>query len=559
MGPRLTVGIVEALASEFQCGLGGHDVRVVSWIGRFDATLALHLAHSQRGSLLSKAAPGAGAVTVDRVSGRIISAGPEETDATQPLLELLVDEAGWQTGQIVSRPHQWRVPASPSAKRDWPVDVALFDDVKNVRDPAHITILCECKRPDVKTGIEQLKIYLDREPHARVGVWFNGTDHAVVYKTTSGYEIAAAGTPIPGPNDPLAPIGAKVLCFGDLRKAPSLVPTFRRIRDRLAGADTNVNRDEEILPDISLLLLLKILDEQQHAFSPAKPLGFQIDDTPARTAKRLAAMLATEVKRNPGLFGAAGPREVRFQIDDDSIQFVVETLQNFRLLSNDADAVSKAFQVVRGKAYKGEEGQFFTPSAVVAVAIAAIDPRPEDRVVDPACGSGSFLAAALANVVTHLESVYGADQSSKNLARRDWSTANLFAMDKDAVSVRLSKAYLSMLGDGSTHVFKGDSIRPSIWIGPLPAQIQDGAFDVVVTNPPFGTKLKVPAEVGRREGYEVSQEWRRDRSGRWFTTGKYVPRDIGIVFLERCLRLLADNGRLAIVLPDTYLFSDSYG
>ena len=497
------------------------------------------------------------AFTVDRASGRIIAAGPEEVDATQPLLDILIDEAGWDVSQIATRP-QWRVPASPSASRDWPVDIALFDDASTVRDPDHVRIICECKRPDVETGIGQLKIYLDREPHARVGVWFNGTVHAVVYKTATGYEVAPAGTPIPTPRDPLVPTGTKVLTLNDLRVAPSLAPAFRRIRDRLATADTNVNRDEEILPDLSLMLLLKILDEQGHQFTPARPLDFQLDESEARTAKRIKDFLANEVRRNTDLFGVTKASEVRLQIDDHSIAYIVETLQNLRLLSNDGEAVSKAFQVLRGKAYKGEEGQFFTPPPVVAVAIAAVDPRPQDRVIDPACGSGSFLAAALSNVVGHLEAAYGSDGAAKDLARREWSTRHLFALDKDAVSVRLSKAYLSMLGDGSTHVYKIDSIRHDVWSSALAATVQDSAFDVVVTNPPFGTKLKVPAAVGRREGFAVCQKWKRDPSGAWAATGEFVDREIGIVFLERCIRLLADGGRLAIVLPDTYLFSESY-
>lgn len=75
---------------------------------------------------------------------------------------------------------------------------------------------------------------------------------------------------------------------------------------------------------------------------------------------------------------------------------------NYQLLSNNADAVAQAFQVIRGEAYKREEGQYFTPPSVVQVAIAAINPGSQDRVIDPACGSGSFLAAALHNVVGQL-------------------------------------------------------------------------------------------------------------------------------------------------------------
>jgi type I restriction enzyme M protein len=491
---------------------------------------------------------------VDKVSGRIISAGPEEINATQPLLDILLNEAGWAAGQIVSRPEQWRVASRPSNKREWPVDIAIFDDPRYIRDPEHIIIFCECKRPDVDSGIEQLKIYMDREPHVRVGIWFNGMDQAIIYKTGNGYIQAPDGTPIPTPHDPLVPTGARTLTLADLRQAPSLVPVFKRIRDRIVTTDSHVNRDEDILPDISLLLLLKILDEQNHRYAPQQPLSFQIDDTPQKTATRIREFLRTEVARNAELFGVAG-RDVGFQIDDQSIYYVVETLQNFQLLANDTDAVADAFQVIRGKAYKGEEGQYFTPQSVVRVAIAAIDPRPADRIIDPACGSGSFLATALANVVEILKETYG---DASGALRRDWFTQRLFAIDKDSVSIRLSKAYLSMLGDGSTHVFKADSIRPRYWSPGLQAIIQDGSFDVVVTNPPFGTKLKVPGNIGREEQFQLSAEWKKT-DGKWEATNEFVERDLGLIFLERSLRLLRPGGRMAIVLPDTYLFSNSYG
>jgi type I restriction enzyme M protein len=168
------------------------------------------------------------------------------------------------------------------------------------------------------------------------------------------------------------------------------------------------------------------------------------------------------------------------------------------------------------------------------------------------------LATALANVVAHLLEIYGTNQDAMNLARRDWSTQQLFGMDKDSVSVRLSKAYLSMLGDGSTHIYKVDAIRRRRWTSAVAALVQDEAFDVVVTNPPFGTKLRVTGEVGREEGYALSKRWRK-RNGAWEETGDYETRDLGLIFLERCIRLLNNGGRLAIVLPDTYLFSPSYG
>ena len=438
------------------------------------------------------------------------------------------------------------------------MDVAIFDKPENRRSPEHVVAICECKRPDESSGVDQLKVYLDREPHARVGVWFNGVDHAVVYKTQTGYTVAPLGTPIPGPQDPIHP-GERptLLTYPALREAPSLVPLFKRIRDRLAAQDTNVNRDEEILPDLSSLLLLKILDEQANRLSPRRPLSFQSKgEDRQETSQHIRQLLATELAKHTDVFGTT---ELRLSIDDESTAYIVEELQNYRLLSNNIDSISTAFQVIRGKAYKGEEGQFFTPPSVVRIAVAAVGPTSNDRVIDPACGSGSVLASALNMVIEGLKGIIREDSAEYGTAKRDWSTQNLYALDKDSVSVRLTKAYLSLLGDGSSHVYKVDSLVKKGWPNQLSATVPDRSFNVVLTNPPFGTKLKISAKLGQSEGYLVSRKWTyNDDEEIWEPSDEYEDREIGIVFLERCINLLEEGGRLAIVLPDTYLFSPSY-
>lgn len=489
----------------------------------------------------------------DKASGRLVPAGPEEVDATQPLLEALIEECGWLPGQIASRP-QWRVSPSPSDKRKWPVDVAIFESPQTARMEDHIRIICECKRPDEATGVQQLKTYLDREPHARVGVWFNGTDHAIIYKVDNDYVRAPLGTPLPRPGEGMHLAGRPPLAYPDLRKAPSLVPLFRRIRNRLAAQDTEVNRDEHILPDLSTLLLLKILDEQANRLAKTRPLMFQVAATREATANKVVQFLQDQVAQHADIFGGTA---VDLAIDHDSIAYVVEELQNYKLLSNDDDAIASAFQVIRGKAYKGEEGQYFTPPSVVRLAVAAVNPTSDDRVIDPACGSGSFLAAALHHVVEQLADAVGRDTADFGTAKKDWSAQNLFGIDKDSVSVRLSKSYLSLLGDGSTHIYRADALRPSLWKergDNLHAMVRDGAFSVVVTNPPFGTKLQFPAAYAQAEGYAVSRLI-ADLPADDPDADAHGDCDLGIVFLERAINLLAPGGRMAIVLPDTYLFS----
>ena len=113
------------------------------------------------------------------------------------------------------------------------------------------------------------------------------------------------------------------------------MPLFKRIRDRLAAQDRNVNRDEEILPDLSSLLLLKILDEQANRSSPKRPLSFQLKgDNREETSQHIRQLLQDKLAKHTDVFGTT---ELRLSIDDDSTSYIVEELQNYRLLSNDID------------------------------------------------------------------------------------------------------------------------------------------------------------------------------------------------------------------------------
>ena len=144
-------------------------------------------------------------VVIDALSGKQIVAGAEERDATQPFVFYLTQRLGWHPKQIITRP-QWRVPKSPSASRSagYPVDIAIFASVQHCGDPSHIRIIVECKAPDQETGIRELKTYLGLEPETRLGVWFNGDRHLLVWKVRGGFTIDEYGR-VPLPTDPARP------------------------------------------------------------------------------------------------------------------------------------------------------------------------------------------------------------------------------------------------------------------------------------------------------------------------------------------------------------------
>jgi len=499
------------------------------------------------------------AIVIDALSGRQLVAGPEELDATQPLIFYMTQRLGWPPGQIISRP-QWRVPRTPSGNRSsgFPVDLAIFASSTTRGDPDAIRIIAECKAPDVETGVGQLKILLGLEPEARLGIWFNGHRHCLVYKTPSGFAVNEFA-PIPRPTDPLAPCERVVpLRHSDLLEPPNLGEIFSTVRDRIAAQDTHINRDEFILNDLANLLVCKIADEQQGESDPERTLAFQIAGDAETTGHAIRQFFEDVKRRLPSVFT---DETERLHVDDASIDDVVRRLERYRLLGIDRHAVGKAFQVLRGRALKGQEGAYFTPPALVDCVVQILGPDDTNRTIDPSCGTGGFLAAALDYVFETIDGRPGISPEVRGRTKRDWAQEQLFAVDKDAVSTKLCKAYLTLLGDGRSHVYRANTIDRSEWAAradDLTRAVGAGRFDLVMTNPPFGKNLTVPSAIGQREGLETSTKW-HFTAGAWRPSESPIEQQLGIAFFERGLALLNDDrGRMAIVLPETFLFSKSF-
>ena len=185
--------------------------------------------------------------------------------------------------------------------------------------------------------------------------------------------------------------------------------------------------------------------------------------------------------------------------------------------------------------------------------------------IDPACGSGGFLIAALEHMWTKLE---GEGE------RKGWSTAQLErkrrslairairGLDKDEFLTKVTKAYMAIIGDGRGGIFCEDSLdRPEHWKDATRSTVSLKGFDIVVTNPPFGSKIKVRGDQklsqyrlakkwrvpgGSRRSWEETQDLRREQSPQ-------------ILFIERCVQLLKPGGRLAIVLPESVFGMPKYG
>ena len=91
----------------------------------------------------------------DFISGKPVKATPEELDAVQVFSKVLVEDYGYPKDNIQTRP-QWRVKSRPSdTKKEYPVDIAIFNDSEHQDE--NILIIVECKKKNRKDGRSQLE------------------------------------------------------------------------------------------------------------------------------------------------------------------------------------------------------------------------------------------------------------------------------------------------------------------------------------------------------------------------------------------------------------------
>lgn len=493
----------------------------------------------------------------DYVSGVTIKASPEEVEAVQVFARRLVEDYGYSKGQLQTRP-QFRVRKRPSDEaKAYPIDIAVFKEVRKTEDDLYMVV--ECKNKNRKDGVAQLKLYLDMSP-AELGVWFNGEQHVYlrkVHKKNGAREYHEI------PNIPRH--GQRIEDIGrfkrrDLAPPSNLKAVFRDLRNHLAGMTTGITRDEALAQEIINVLFCKILDEQETEPEATVTFRAGVDEDAAIVKKRVLGLFE---KVKTVAFDDVFSKTDTISLDAESVRYVVGELQNYCVMAANRDAIGDAFEVFIGPALRGTEGQFFTPRNVVKMMVEILDPKPGEKIVDPACGSGGFLIMALAHVWGHIaEEAKRKHWSERQQMKRevDIATDCFRGIDKDAFLAKVCKAYMALIGDGRGGVFCENSLlSPSEWHPLAQSKVELGSFDVLLTNPPFGAKIPIKGSAILSQ-YELGHKWVRDKVTK--EPGKAIKleekRSPQILFLERCLQLLKPGGRMGIVLPESIFGNPSY-
>lgn len=490
---------------------------------------------------------------IDYISGKKVKDTPEEREAVQVFSKVLVEDYGYPKEHIQTRP-QWRVKVRPSdKKKEYPVDIAVFGNSTKTDD--NIELIIECKKKDRKDGRSQLEDYL-RFSKARLGVWFNGDQRLYLLKTEKDGKILFSETPnIPKFGQRIEDIGK--FKRKDLKPATNLKSVFRAIRNYLAANAVGITRDEVFAQQLINLIFCKIYDERFTKREDIVTSRAGVDENSSDVKSRIVSLFEKVKTQYNDVIEVADS----ILLDENSLTYVVGELQNYCLIECERDAVAEAFEIFIGPSLKGGQGQFFTPRNVVKMVIDMVDPKADDRIIDPACGSGGFLVEALRHVWNRVEEkgkAYGWPESEIFAEKQRVAIRNFRGIDKDNFLSKVAKAYMAILGDGRGGVYCENSLEsPEHWSNDARTDITFGSFDVVFTNPPFGKKLAIESEEILKL-YDLGHTWTQDSDSKFIKGDLQDKQPPQLLFIERCLELLKPNGKLGIVLLESIFGMPKY-
>jgi len=488
---------------------------------------------------------------LDLATGKPVDIRKPEEPVRQEYEKILHENYGYKYGQmdIEARIQRGEVRNIKNEKERADIVIYKIADKTKRDQNKDILGIVETKAKTKKEGIKQLMSYMSATS-CLWGVWTNGERIEYVYRDLATGELKENFVfQIPSRGESWEDVGR--IKREDLKPAKSLKPIFRRMYYTLYS-NTNISRKEKLGSEMIRLIFCKIYDE---LYDLDKPLRFRVGfhDKPEDVKKNVED-LWKDVKKNlveEGIFD----KTEKILLDPKSIMYVVGELEKYSLTETDKDVVGDAFEVFAERQFVGDKGEYFTPREVVKMAVEIIDPKPRERVLDPACGSGGFLIYALEHIWDAMDkSPQYKNSKNLNSMKKDFAQKYFYGIDKEIDLVKICKAYMSIIGDGRSNIVKADSLKgPDEWEAMTKAVLtEDGnkmkKFDVILTNPPFGTKIKVKhPHILKR--YDLGHKW-EFKDGGWEKTNKTKETEPQILFLELCLNLLEDGGRMAIVLPD---------
>jgi type I restriction enzyme M protein len=326
----------------------------------------------------------------------------------------------------------------------------------------------------------------------------------------------------------------------------SISSVIKSIQD-IMRKDAGVDGDAQRLGQMSWLLFLKVFDAQEEELElelddykmpiPEKFLWRNwAQDPEGITGEQLLDFVNDELFY--GLKNLTAPIDLnpRGHVVRDAFSDAFNYMKNGTLLRqvinklNEIDFTNSNERHMFGDIYEqilkdlqsaGNAGEFYTPRAVTSFIINRLDPKLGESIMDPACGTGGFLACSF----DHVKNNY-----VKNATDHQTLQQQIHGVEKKQLPHLLCVTNMMLHGiEVPVQIRHGNTLNK-------PLSSWDSNIDVIATNPPFGgteedgIEKNFPAEMQTRETADL--------------------------FLQLIIEVLSENGRAGVVLPDGTLFGE---
>lgn len=310
---------------------------------------------------------------------------------------------------------------------------------------------------------------------------------------------------------------------------------FKQIKNFLAGRFVGATRDRALLEEVVKCFFCKHYLETH--------FDAKVEGGDALNLSKKYREIFTELKKKlPYVF----EKTEEIQLDPLSIQFVDTEFNKIDFKNVNRDPFGDLYEVFVSTGVREEEGQFFTPQNGVELLISLVKPEKGEKIIDPASGAGGFLSSAFQFL------------SNKKVSNQD-IVSNLYGIEKDSYLAKLAATRIAMMSLSESNIQCGDSLA---WINEKdePLKIRDkGFFDIVLTNPPFGKNI-VSTTKEIQKSFELGFDWKFDAEGNSFQKNGKLQLNVPpqVLFVEKCINLLKEGGRLGMVVPESLITSKSY-
>jgi len=427
--------------------------------------------------------------------------------------------------------------------REKSADIVLYKE-----DKITPYLIFELKQPNAKKAQEQLKSYLSAEG-AEGGVWSNGVQRFILYRPYPKEYITTLSD-IPNVNQTWDNLFEEKRTYNELQEKFDLSFIISRLEEMVL-AQAGVNVFEEVFK----LIYAKLYDEDQaRNFRAKKEVLFRQYKEPKKTYAVINdELFKGAIDEWKDIFNPLS----KIDLTPEQLQICVPFLEENKFFGSgreELEIIDRAFEHLIAEVSKGQKGQYFTPRNVIKMCVKMLNPKKDEYVIDPACGSGGFLLHAM-------YWVWDNDlTSASEAAKQKYANRYLYGIDFEDNMRRISQALMFIAGDGRHNIFKRNSLDGRDWIGKQAEEARASIksllrhfenskqdeenrrayrylnFDILMTNPPFAGEI---TDSGLLRQYEFAKK-----------NGKLKQKvERHLLFIERSLDAIRPGGRMAIVLP----------